>query len=226
MHKQNGSNYTRSLLCGDICSSESVQTFRYKSYTNRQKSLSPVIHTVASGIKKPEEITFSIKELFHDELSFIQLLCDYMINKIVYIDNNNDERNDARMRYDYLIIALGSSNFYYGITGAEEYTYPGSVDDAIKLKEAVDSLISGSTIIISGGGATGSSLAGAFSDNISGSEKIKIKIIEAQNNILHKNLLGLLICLLQYIGFGSFHRQSFVSQDIPLFLLHAYSLKC
>ena len=40
------------------------------------------------------------------------------------------------------------------------------------------------TIIICGGGATGSSLAGALSDSISGSEKIKIKIIEAQNNIL------------------------------------------
>jgi NADH dehydrogenase FAD-containing subunit len=84
-----------------------------------------------------------------------------------------------------VIIALGSSNFYYGISGAEEYAYPfGSVDDAIKLKEVVDSLISGCTIIICGGGATGSSLAGALSDSISGSEKIKIKIIEAQNNIL------------------------------------------
>ena len=116
---------------------------------NHYHQLLQQIHTVASGIKKPEEITFSIKELFHDELSFIQASVQSidMIDKIVYIDNNNDDRNDARIRYDYLIIALGSSNFYYGISGAEEYTYPfGSVDDAIKLKEAVDSLIYGCTI--------------------------------------------------------------------------------
>jgi NADH dehydrogenase FAD-containing subunit len=30
------------------------------------------IHTVAAGIKKQEEITFSIKELFDDELTFVQ----------------------------------------------------------------------------------------------------------------------------------------------------------
>ena len=106
-----------------------------------------------------------------------------MINKIVYIDN--DDSNDAKIRYDYLIIALGSLNSYYGINGAQEYTYPfRSVDDAIKLKEVIRSLSSGSTIIICGGGATGLSLAGALSDNTLDSEKIKIKVIEAQNNIL------------------------------------------
>jgi NADH:ubiquinone reductase (H+-translocating) len=180
-----GAGYAGIFAAANLCKHSGIRVTLIDK--NHYHQLLQQIHTVASGIKKPEEITFSIKELFHDELSFIQASVQSidMIDKIVYIDNNNDDRNDARIRYDYLIIALGSSNFYYGISGAEEYTYPlGSVDDAIKLKEAVDSLISGCTIIICGGGATGSSLAGALSDSISGSEKIKIKIIEAQNNIL------------------------------------------
>jgi NADH dehydrogenase len=93
------------------------------------------IHTVAVGIKKPVEITFSIKELFRDELAFVldSVQSIVLVNKIVYIDN--DDTDNAKIRYDYLIIALGSSNYYYDVSGAQEHTHPfRSVDDAIKLK--------------------------------------------------------------------------------------------
>jgi NADH dehydrogenase len=145
------------------------------------------IHTVAAGIKKPEDITFSIKELFHDKLTFVQgsVQCIDLINKIVYIDKGNDDSDNPKIKYDYLIIALGSSNYYYGISGAQEYTHHfRSVSDALKLNKAIDSLNFGSTITICGGGSTGASLAGALADSNDMVRRIKIKIVEAQNNIL------------------------------------------
>lgn len=175
-----GGGYAGIFAAANLCKHSGIKVTLIDK--NHYHQLLQQIHTVASGIKKPEEITLSIKELFYDELSFIQgsVQSIDLINKIVYIDN--DDSNDAKIRYDYLIIALGSSNSYYGISGAQEYTYPfRSVDDAIKLKEVISSLSSGSTILICGGGATGLSLAGALSDNALDSEKIKIRVIEAQN---------------------------------------------
>jgi NADH dehydrogenase len=154
---------------------------------NQYHQLLQQIHTVAAGIKEPEEIIFSIKELFDDELTFVQgsVQCVDLINKIVHVDQGGDSSDNTKIRYDYLIIALGSSNYYYGISGAQEYTYNlGSVSDALKLNKAIDSLNSGSTITICGGGSTGASLAGALADRNKRVGRIKIKIVEAQDNIL------------------------------------------
>jgi NADH dehydrogenase len=180
-----GAGYAGIFAAANLCKRPGIQVTLIDK--NHYHQLLQQIHTVAAGIKKPEEITFSIKELFQGELSFIQgSVQDIdLTNKIVYIDNKDHNSNNAKIRYDYLIIALGASNFYYGISGAQEYTFPfRSVNDAIKLKQAVNSLSSGSSIIICGGGATGISLAGALSDNTLDRKKIKIKIVEAQNNIL------------------------------------------
>ncbi|HXX96827.1 MAG TPA: NAD(P)/FAD-dependent oxidoreductase [Candidatus Bathyarchaeia archaeon] len=177
-----GAGYAGIFTAANLCNHSGMKVTLIDK--NPYHQLLQQIHTVASGIKKPENISLSIKELFQNELSFIQgsVQAIDLINKTIYVDNNND---NSRIWYDYLIIALGSSSCYYGISGAQEYTYPfRSIDDAIKLKKVIDSLISGSTIIICGGGATGTSIAGALSDTISSSRKIKIKIMEAQNNIL------------------------------------------
>ena len=89
---------------------------------NQYHQLLQQIHTVAAGIKEPEEIIFSIKELFDDELTFVQgsVQCIDLINKIVRVDQGGDSSDNTKIRYDYLIIALGSSNYYYGISGAQE----------------------------------------------------------------------------------------------------------
>ena len=49
------------------------------------------------------------------------------------------------------------------------------VDDAILLNEVINTLHAGSAIVICGGGATGISLAGAFSDTIG--SKLRIKVV-------------------------------------------------
>jgi NADH:ubiquinone reductase (H+-translocating) len=85
--------------------------------------------------------------------------------------------------YNYIIIALGATDAYYNVKGAQQYSHSfRSVSDALKLREAITKLPSDSVIVICGGGATGISLAGALSETFG--EKIKIKVVEAQDNIL------------------------------------------
>jgi NADH:ubiquinone reductase (H+-translocating) len=179
-----GAGYAGIFAAANLCKRSGIKVTLIDK--NPYHQLLQQIHTVAAGIKKQEEITFSIKELFDDELTFVQgsVECIDLINKIVHVDKLGDDSGNANIKYDYLVIALGSSNYYYDISGAKEYTYHfRSVSDALKLNKAINCLNSGSTITICGGGSTGTSLAGALSDsNID--RRIKIKIVEAQNNIL------------------------------------------
>jgi NADH:ubiquinone reductase (H+-translocating) len=176
-----GAGYAGIFAAANLCKRSGIKVTLIDK--NPYHQLLQRIHTVAAGIKKQEEITFSIKELFDDELTFVQgsVQCIDLINKIVHVDDSGN----TKINYEYLVIALGSSNYYYDISGAKEYTHHfRSVSDALKLNKAISCLTSGSTITICGGGSTGASLAGALADSNDMDRRIKIKIVEAQNNIL------------------------------------------
>jgi NADH dehydrogenase len=180
-----GAGYAGIFAVANLCKRSGIKVTLIDK--NPYHQLLQQIHTVAAGIKKQEEITFCIKELFDDELTFVQgsVQCIDLINKIVYVDKGGDDSGNTKIKYDYLVIALGSSNYYYDISGAQEYTHHfRSVSDALKLNKAINCLNSGSTITICGGGATGVSLAGALADSDDVDGRIKIKIVEALNNIL------------------------------------------
>ena len=169
-----GAGYAGIFAAANLCKRSGIKVTLVDK--NPYHQLLQQIHCVAAGIKKPEEITFSVKELFDDELTFVQGSVRYidLINKIVDVDKGDDDNENPKIKYDYLIIALGSSNYYYGISGAQEYTHRfRSVSDALKLKKEIDSLNSGSTITICGGGSTGASLAGALSDSNNIDRRIK-----------------------------------------------------
>jgi NADH dehydrogenase len=90
--------------------------------------------------------------------------------------------NNKEYDFDYVIIALGSSNAFFGLKGAKEYSQSfRSLDDAIKLQKKIQNL-KDYNIIICGGGATGISLAGAISET--SKENLNITIVEAQSDIL------------------------------------------
>jgi NADH dehydrogenase len=172
-----GGGYAGVFAAANLCKHVGMEILLIDK--NPYHQLLQQIHFVASGTKRPEEISFSIKELFQNDVTFIQSSVENidLENKIVNTGDN------TKITYDYLIVALGASSSYYGINGAQKHSYPfRSVRDAIKLKEAVSTLSAGFTIAICGSGATGISLAGALSDTI-GSE-LKIKVIEARSNIL------------------------------------------
>ena len=137
------------------------------------------IHLVTAGIKKTSEISFPIYELMKDDIKFyneVVLGVNFNENKI--ITSNNKEYN-----FDYVIIALGASNAFFGIKGAQKYAQSfRSLNDALVLQNKIRDMNKDINIIICGGGATGVSLAGALCETFK--EKIKITIVEAQSDIL------------------------------------------
>ena len=136
------------------------------------------IHLVSANIKKPNDISFSIYDLMKDDIKFYkELVVGINLDKQNIFTANNKEYD-----FDYVIIALGSSNAFFGLKGAREYSQSfRSLDDAIKLQKKIQNL-KDYNIIICGGGATGISLAGAISET--SKENLNITIVEAQSDIL------------------------------------------
>lgn len=145
---------------------------------NSYHQLLQQIHLVSANIKKPNDISFSIYDLMKDDIKFYkELVVGINLDKQNIFTANNKEYD-----FDYVIIALGSSNAFFGLKGAKEYSQSfRSLDDAIKLQKKIQTL-KDYNIIICGGGATGISLAGAISET--SKENLNITIVEAQSDIL------------------------------------------
>ena len=147
---------------------------------NSYHQLVQQIHLVSAGIRKPNDISFSIKEIMKDDVTFYQdLVIGVNLNNQNIVTATHKEYN-----FDYVVIALGALNAFFGIKGAEEYSQSfRSLDDAIRLQKKIQKL-KDSNIVICGGGATGISLAGALSAISKEKENITITIVEAQPDIL------------------------------------------
>lgn len=145
---------------------------------NSYHQLLQQIHLVSANIKKPNDISFSIYDLMKDDIKFYkELVVGVNLDKQNIFTANNKEYD-----FDYVIIALGSSNAFFGLKGAKEYSQSfRSLDDAIKLQKKIQNL-KDYNIIICGGGATGISLAGAISET--SKDNLNITIVEAQPDIL------------------------------------------
>jgi NADH:ubiquinone reductase (H+-translocating) len=145
---------------------------------NSYHQLLQQIHLVSANIKKPNDISFSIYDLMKDDIKFYK---EFVV--VVNLDKQNIfTANNKEYDFDYVIIALGSSNAFFGLKGAREYSQSfRSLDDAIKLQKKIQNL-KDYNIIICGGGATGISLAGAISETSKGN--LNITIVEAQSDIL------------------------------------------
>ncbi len=138
------------------------------------------IHLVAAGLEESSSIIIPINGvLYGDGVKVINGSADKvdLNNRLVYVNG------DKVLRYDYLIISVGSRVEYYNINGADRYTLKlGSVKDAIAINNSLRDLSKGSIVTIVGGGSTGISLAGALADAYYG--YYKIRVIEALDNIL------------------------------------------
>jgi NADH:ubiquinone reductase (H+-translocating) len=145
---------------------------------NSYHQLLQQIHLVSANIKKPNDISFSIHDLMKDDVKFYNEL----ILGVNFDTQNIFTANNKNYDFDYVIIALGSSNAFFGIKGAKEYSQSfRSLDDAIQLHKKLQNL-KDCNVIICGGGATGISLAGALRET--SKENLNITIVEAQSDLL------------------------------------------
>lgn len=165
----------------------------------------PLLYQVASGGLSPADIAFPLRAIFKNKknISIIQ-------SEITNIDlvNNKVTANSTDYIYDYLIIAAGAKNHYFGKNDWADYTIGlKSIEDATSIRNLILSSFEKAeietdtdrkkallTFAIIGGGPAGVELAGAIAElakhtlhcdfrNIDPSTA-KILLIEGGNRIL------------------------------------------
>ncbi|HEX6252776.1 MAG TPA: FAD-dependent oxidoreductase [Nitrososphaera sp.] len=177
-----GGGYAGIFAASNLCKNKNVQVTLVND--GPQLQLLQNIHRVASGELQPRDITLDIQGILGKDVIFVKGKSEKvdLVAKqaeIVFTESGMVQI----IQYDYLIIAIGATNAYFGIKGARENTLSlRSVDDSIKLDTIIESLPQGSILTIAGGGATGLSLTGALSEKYG--NKIRIRIIEAQKEVL------------------------------------------
>lgn len=152
-----------------------------------------LIQSVATGDLLPSSIIFGVHTLpnccldrfIQGKVSQINLdTRDITLEERKHLLPNGHEEEVKRieLHYDYVISALGSETNFFGVSGAELYSYPlKNLEDAKRIKnrvidsfEAADALMDEEEIkdalrvVIVGGGPTGVELAGELADYMNG----------------------------------------------------------
>jgi len=177
-----GGGYAGIFAASNLCKNKNVQVTLVSD--GPQLQLLQNIHRVASGELQPRDITLDIQSILGKDVIFVKGKSEKVDLVAKQAEIVSTECGMVQtIQYDYLIIAIGAKNEYFGIKGARENTLSlRSVNDSIKLHRIIKSLPQGSILTIAGGGATGLSLAGALSEKYG--KKIRIRVIEAQKEVL------------------------------------------
>ena len=177
-----GGGYAGIFAASNLCKNKNVQVILVSDVPQLQ--LLQNIHRVASGELQPRDITLDIQGILGKGVIFVKGKSEKVDLVAKQAEIVLTESGMVHIiEYDYLIIAIGAKNAYFGIKGARENTLSlRSVDDSIKLDGIIKSLPQGSILTIAGGGATGLSLTGALSEKYG--NKIRIRVIEAQKEVL------------------------------------------
>lgn len=141
----------------------------------------PMLHEVATGSVRPDDITHPIREMINCCLE--QFLQDEVTE--IDIERRVVKTKSGEVNYDYLVVALGAASNFYGLPGVAEHSFPlKTMDDALTLKrrlidqfEEASRMIKAASIeeikrklhfVIVGGGYTGVETAGQMADLFDG----------------------------------------------------------
>lgn len=166
----------------------------------------PLLYQVATAALSPGEIGIPIREILRHQQNVTVIMGD-----VVKIEKNHRELtllNGERIKYDYLVVAVGAKHAYFGNDKWEEWA-PGlkTLSDALEIRqrilisfelaERMDHLSDAEkylNFVIIGGGPTGVEMAGAIAEIANKTmfknfrrikpEKSKIYLVEALPHIL------------------------------------------
>jgi len=186
------------VACGSVDASHIIQPIRII----KRKHDFDFIHGVIQSVDVNKQEVGVCEECVHCSNSSNCLMQELELDETIL-----DE--PKRLRYDYLVLALGGEPNYFGIDGAEKYSIPlHTLDDAVRIRERLAEIFRISqkisdertrqallTFVVIGAGATGVELVAEMHDFIydvlleHGSQRIrrdeiKIVLIEAANRIL------------------------------------------
>ena len=151
-----------------------ILSFEKYSYYAR-----PRLHELIEGKVNEKDIQVFKPEWY--QKNNINLLLNSKVIKID-IDNQKIITKDQNIPYDKLLLAIGAKPRIPKIEGVENenvFTLR-TIDDALTIKKAVENK---KEILFIGGGLLGLEIASSFSNG-----NRKIKVIEVNNSLLHKQL--------------------------------------
>ena len=165
----------------------------------------PLLYQVAAAELEPEDIVYPLRSILRG-YSNVQ----FLMNQVTRIDLDAKmvETKDYNFSYDYLILAAGSTSFFFGIIGAEQHAFQlKTLEQAIKLRNHIlycfERALCESdaelrrrmlTFAIVGGGPTGVEFAGAQAELIRGPlikdypalnfKEVRVILLEATDHLL------------------------------------------
>lgn len=142
---------------------------------NNHHQFQPLLYQVAIGGLEPDSVVSPVRKLFKS--------CSNMIFRMVKVESVDTENkrvisNLGFVRYDYLVIATGSSTNFYGLTNIKDNSIGlKSINDAINLRswilQNLEKSIDGISeeekqklikFVVVGGGPAGVEMAGALAE--------------------------------------------------------------
>lgn len=139
----------------------------------------PLLYQVATAGLSPTDIAYPIRAIFRGQRNF-----DFRMSEVTGVDlEARRVRGDGQsIPYDYLILAVGSTNHYFGLDSVARCALPlKTLDDAVTIRNHLLTQFERTTcesdmdpalrramltFVIAGGGPTGVELAGAISELI------------------------------------------------------------
>ncbi len=135
----------------------------------------PLLYQVATSGLNPADVGYATRGMFRRQQRVF-----FRKGKVTGVDWANQQvllKYEEPIRFDYLIIAAGSSTNYFGVPGADEFAFPlYGLEDSIRLRNHILSLFEASdsvpelldegvlNFVIVGGGPTGVEVAGAMAE--------------------------------------------------------------
>jgi len=172
---------------------------------NNYHTFLPLLYQVSAAELEPEEIAYPIRAILRKVRHSDFILADV---KGIDFSKRLVETDGVKIPYDYLILATGSTSFYFGVPGAEENAFSlKTLEEGTILRnhilcnfeQAVHEADSGRkerllTFVVVGGGATGVEFAGALAELIYGPlerdyptldfGQVRVILLEAADNLL------------------------------------------
>lgn len=173
---------------------------------NNYHLFQPLLYQVSTSILSEDEISYPIRAFFHKDKNI-----NFYMSEVMGFDTENKiiHCKHGSLHYDYLILATGAVNNYFGMKSVEEHAYPmKTLEESTKLRNHLIRTFERASrvddneeerkafmsIVVVGGGPTGVEEAGAISElvykcfkndyhNLNMNE-VDIKLIEATDRLL------------------------------------------
>ncbi len=169
---------------------------------NNYHSFFPLLYQVAAAELQPGDIAYPVRAITRRMANV-----EFLLGEASSVDfqANTVTVGDETIRYDYLILAPGSTTQHFGVPGAGEHTWPlRTLDQGIALRNHTLWVLERSlrftgaarraarTFVVVGGGPTGVEYSGALAELIAGPlrrdmgslEDVSVIMLEAAPHVL------------------------------------------